>query len=78
MVNVDHQIHADGVIDNASYSFGTNIATYFSCKSSQGQQQWVRKDTKQRRLEWQDYKKEKGEKEKKKEKEEANNDNING
>ena len=51
-------------MDNVSCPFGTKLATYFVCKSSKGQQHWVRKDSKQRKDERQDKEKEKGEKEK--------------
>ena len=72
MLDVDRQIHPDGVIDNVPYPFGTNKATDFACKSSKCKQQWVRKNTKERKHERQDNKKEKEEKEKDEDK--ANND----
>ena len=74
---MDHQVHADSVIDNVSYPFGTNTATNFPCKSSKGKQQWDRKDTKQKKHKRQDNKKEKKEKEKANNNNNNNNNNIN-
>ena len=77
MLDIDHQVHADIVIDNVSYPFGTNTATNFPCKYSKGKQQLVRKDIKQKKHERQDIKKEKEEKEKANNNNDDNNNNNN-